>query len=254
MKYFLTALWAFVCIGVLAFSHITWNKQTSVQALLSEPSPKIEQETIDANNEDESIKLAANWPDGAKEQLLLSLKEGKPFKILFVGSTALQWEKQVTEGLAESFGDGRIVTALHTYDVTSKDFVSENIQAEIASEKAQIVVIEPFLLNDNGNFAIDVTLANVTKIMEEIKAENPDTTFMLQPTHPIYLPKYYSTQVEALKAYAEENHITYLDHWSAWPATDDLEIKNYLNEDQSGPNEKGNQAWAQYLVEYFAKK
>lgn len=82
----------------------------------------------------------------------------------------------------------------------------------------------------------------------------PDSTFILQPSYPIYLPKYYATQVQALKDYAVANNLTYLDHWTAWPATDNSEIKNYLIEGQNGPNEQGTQVWTQFLVEYFVKK
>ncbi|MFB3170029.1 SGNH/GDSL hydrolase family protein [Neobacillus sp. 179-C4.2 HS] len=254
MKYFLTALWVFVCIGVLAFSHITWNKQTTVQAVVSDTEPSVKQDTNGVNADDKYMALAANLPEAAKKQLKLSLKDGKPYSILFVGSTALQWGSQVTESLLKSYGSERITTEMHTYDLTSNDFIGENKQLELAAKKAQLIVIEPFLLNDNGEVTIENTLANLTKIMEDIKAESPDTTFILQPSNPIYLPKLYSTQVEALKNYAVANNITFLDHWTAWPATDNIDIKNYLINGQNVPNEQGTQVWAQYLIEYFVSK
>ncbi|MDM5329828.1 SGNH/GDSL hydrolase family protein [Neobacillus sp. CF12] len=254
MKYLLTALWTIICIGVLAYSHITWNKQTSVQAVVSEPTPTVEQDSNELNVDDKYLELAANWPESAKEQLKLSLKDSTPFNILFVGSSALQWGEEVTTSLNESFGSDRITTEVHTYDLTSNDFIAENKQIELAAKKAQLIVIEPFLLNDNGEFTIDESLANLTKIIEDIKVESPDSTFILQPSYPIYLPKYYATQVQALKDYAVANNLTYLDHWTAWPATDNSEIKNYLIEGQNGPNEQGTQVWTQFLVEYFVKK
>jgi hypothetical protein len=252
MKYFLTAIWALVCIGVLAYSHITWNKQTGVQAVVSKLAEKDEQENKNVNDNEEYLNLAANWPDTAKEQLRHSMEEENPFKILFVGSTALQWGEVVSQGLTESFGSERISTAHYTYDITSNDFVAENKQLELAAENAHLIIIEPFLLNDNGTNTIDVTLANLTKIIGDIKAKNPDTTFILQPSYPIYLPKYYSTQVEALKEYAVANNLTYLDHWTAWPSTDNPQINDYVN--QSGPNEQGLKVWAKFLVEYFVNK
>jgi hypothetical protein len=253
MKYFLTAIWTIVCISVLVFSHIHWTKQIGAKAV--EPAELAgttvtKQESSEVDYE-KYLQLAANWPETAKDQLKLALKEEKQFKLLFVGSASMEWEKSVTQSLLESFGSERMITVQHTYDRTSSDFVAENKQLELASEKAQLVVIEPFLLNDNGNLKVDDTLANLTKVMEDVKGENPDTTFILQPSHPIYLPKYYSDQIEALKNYAVENNLTYLDHWAAWPATDNPEIKNYLNGDQ--PNEQGYAAWAQFLVEYFVK-
>lgn len=97
MKYLLTALWTIICIGVLAYSHITWNKQTSVQAVVSEPTPTVEQDSNELNVDDKYLELAANWPESAKEQLKLSLKDSTPFNILFVGSSALQWGKRLLQ-------------------------------------------------------------------------------------------------------------------------------------------------------------
>jgi hypothetical protein len=249
MKYLFTAIWGIVCIGVLAYGHFHWNQQTAVKAT----EPVMTQESSEPDYS-RYLELADNWPDAAKEQFKTVLEEKKPFKILFVGSNAMEWEKSVTQSLMKSFGSERIITAQHTYDLTTKDIIAENKHLELAAEQAQLIVMEPFLLNDNGELKIDVTLANVTKMMESIKAENPDTTFILQPSFPIYLPKYYATQVEALKEYAASNHLTYLDHWPAWPATDQPEIKDFLNEDQTSPNEKGYQVWAQFLIDYFVNK
>lgn len=249
MKYLFTAIWGIVCIGVLAYGHFHWNQQTAVKAV----NPVITQESS-APDHSIYLELAANWPDAAKQQFKTALEGEKPYKILFVGSTAMEWEKSVTQSLTENFGSERIITATHTYDLTTKDIITENKQVELAAEQAQLIVIEPFLFNDNGKLKIDGTLANLTKIMEDINAANPETTFILQPSYPIYNPKYYSTQVEVLKEYATANNLTYLDHWTAWPATDNPEIKNYLNDDQSAPNEQGYQVWAQFLTEYFVNK
>ncbi|MFS0774798.1 SGNH/GDSL hydrolase family protein [Neobacillus sp. 3P2-tot-E-2] len=250
MKYLFTVIWGIICVMVLAYGHFHWQQQTAVKAVVE---PGLTQEASETDYT-EYLKLAANWPQSAKEQFQLALKEEKPFKILFVGSTAMEWEKNVTQRLTESFGSDKVVSAFHTYEQTSDDIFAENIPLELAAEKAQLVVIEPFLFNDNGNVKIDVTLANVTKLMEDIKASNPATTFILQPSYPIYKPKYYSTQIEALKEYAAANGLTYLDHWAAWPATDNPEIKNYLTDDESAPNEQGNQVWAQFLTDYFVTK
>ncbi|MDQ1000323.1 lysophospholipase L1-like esterase [Neobacillus niacini] len=250
MKYFLTAVWAIICIGILAYGHIHWNQQTAVKAVVE---PDLNQETSETDYAD-YLALAANWPEEAKQQFKLALEEEKPYKILFVGSAAMEWEKSVTQSLSENFGSDRVITAKHTYNLSSKDIVAENKQVELAAEQGQLVVIEPFLFNDNGKLKIDVTLSNLTKIIEDIKAANPNSTLILQPSYPIYLPKYYSTQVEALKEYATANNMTYLDHWAAWPATDNPEIKNFLNEDQSAPNEQGYQVWGQFLTDYFVNK
>ena len=250
MKYFFTVIWGLICVSVLVYGHIHWNQQTTavkaVKPVITAPSNEIEV--------DKYLELAANWPESAKVQLKQSLKTEQPFKILFVGSSAMEWEKTVTETLTANFGNDRIRTAHYTYDQTTKDLIAENKQLELAAEKAQLMVIEPLLLNDNGPVKIDATLANVTKIIEAVKAESPETTIILQPSFPIYQPKYYADQVEALKEFAQENKLTYLDHWTAWPETNNSEIKDYLTAGQKAPNEKGYQVWAQFLTDYFVNK
>jgi hypothetical protein len=248
MKYFLTVVWGIVCVSVLVYGHYHWNQQTAVQAF---DTTIVDEKPL---NIEPYLEMAANWPEAAKAQFQLTLEEEKPYKILFIGSSAMEWEKHVTQRLVESYGSERVTTALYTYDQTSTELITEGKQQELAAEKAQLVVIEPFLLNDNGEVEIDVTLANLSKLMEDIKAENPDSTFILQPSYPIYQPKLYAEQIAALKEYAAENNLTYLDHWTAWPATDNVEIKDYLAEGQNGPNEKGNQIWGEFLEGYFIKK
>jgi hypothetical protein len=160
MKYLFTAIWGIVCIGVLAYGHFHWNQQTAVKAV----KPVITQEPS-APDYSSYLELAANWPDAAKQQFKTALEGEKPFKILFVGSTDMEWEKSVTQSLTENFGSGRVITAIHTYDLTTKDIVAESKHAELAAEQANLVVIEPFLFNDNAKLKIDVTLANLTKII-----------------------------------------------------------------------------------------
>lgn len=249
MKYFFTVIWGIICLGVLAYGHIHWNKQVAVKAV---ETPVITQEPS-VTDYSTYLEMAANWPETAKTQFKLALEAEQSFKILFVGSSSMDWEKSVSQHISENFGSDKVSTALHTYDQSSKDFIAENKQLELAAVKAQLVVIEPFLFNDNGNVKIEATLANLTKMISDIKAANPDTTFILQPSYPIYLPNYYSKQVEGLQEYAAANNIKYLDHWTAWPATDNPEIKDYFS-DESGPNEKGYQVWAQYLNDYFVNK
>ena len=75
--------------------------------------------------------------------------------------------------LTDAYGNDHIAIAIHTYDRTSKEFLANNDQLEIAAEKAQLIVFEPFLLNDNGKVAIGDSLNNLTKVIEDVKADKP---------------------------------------------------------------------------------
>ncbi|OIK10591.1 hypothetical protein BIV60_20435 [Bacillus sp. MUM 116] len=104
---------------------------------------------------------------------------------------------------------------------------------------------------DNGVVPIDETLNNVTKLMEQVKKENPDSTFVPQPSYPLYQAHFYPNQVAGLKKYAEKNDIPFLDHWSAWPDYHKKDLNNYLLPDESGPNKKGIHVWSGYLLHYL---
>ncbi|MCQ6279994.1 hypothetical protein [Bacillus sp. EB600] len=262
MKYFFTTVWAIICVVVLFYGHSYWSQRTAVKAETDQQiNYSVTPETAKTNepNVDEILAKAQNWPEPARQQFQQSVQQNKPFKILFVGSTALGTKdqgmlKDVVQQLTESYGKDHIEISVHTYDVTSKEFLGNNDQQEIAAEKAQLIVFEPFLLNDNGKVAIGDSLNNLTKVIEEEKAATPETTFVLQPSYPLFGAKFYPGQVAKLKQYADQNKLAYLDHWTAWPDSANAKLKDYLLPDQSGPSEKGIQVWSQYLINYLIHK
>jgi hypothetical protein len=259
MKVFFTTVWAIICLVILFYGHSYWSERTAVKAEIEKKatSPTV-QETKQTNepNYDEFLAKAQNWPESAKQQLQKSLVQKQPFKILFVGSTVLGNKdqgmlKDVIQQLNDSFGRDHLTITVHTYDVTSSDFLAKNDQLEIEAEKAQLIVFEPFLLNDNNKGNVKDSLNNLTKIISDVAGADPDTTFILQPSYPLYAAKYYPIQVAKLKQYAAQNQLTYLDHWTSWPASTDKTLNDYLLPGGTGPNDKGNQVWSQYLINYF---
>jgi hypothetical protein len=262
MKVFFTAVWAVICLVILFYGHSYWNDRTAgkaeIEKKVSSPTIQASKQTNETNYV-EFLAKAQNWPESARQQFQQTLKQKKSFKILFVGSTALGNKdqgmlKDVIGQLNDSYGSDHLSIAVHTYDVTSSDFIEKNDQLEVAAEKAQLIVFEPFLLNDNDKGNVKDSLNNLTKVIEGVKAANPDTTFILQPSYPLYAAKYYPIQVAKLKQYAAQNQITYLDHWTSWPASTDKALNNYLLPGGTGPNEKGIQVWSQYLINYLIHK
>ena len=116
-----------------------------------------------------------------------------------------------------------------------------------------ILLLEPFLLKDNGEIRIEDSLDAVTNIISSYRNVNEDLIIILQPSNPLYDSKFYPLQVKKLKDYAEKNDYIYLNHWKAWPELDNVEMEDYLTGD-SKPNHKGHQIWAKYLVDYFTGK
>lgn len=258
MKVILTTVWGIICVVILFYGHSYWSERTEVQTEMEKHAANSSiQGTAKSNKAtyEDILAKAQNWPKTAQQQFEKSLKEDKPFKILFVGSAALGAKdqgmlKDVVQELNNTYGD-HVTISIHTYNGTSMEFVANKDQQEIAAEKAQLIVFEPFLLNDNGKVAIEDSLTNLTTVMEEVKTANPDAVFILQPSYPLFGAKHYPGQVDKLKQYAEQNNIAYLDHWTAWPDYHNKQFISYLSPDQSGPSEKGIQVWSQYLIRYL---
>jgi hypothetical protein len=261
MKNFLTILLGIGCVTVLIFGHSYWNQRIATASnnavkSTNKISPATEATTLNYDSNSELLDLTKNWPANSVKKFKETIKKNKEFKILFVGSPALGSDKEgfyptVKEKLVETYGEKHLQVDIKTFDSTSTQFEKSDDVEELVSEKADIVIIEPFILLNNGLVLIEDTLKDITKIMDDIKTENPDTSFIIQPSYPLYKAKIYPSQVKDLKAYAKENEIPYLDHWSAWPNYKTKEITEYLQPDQSAPNEKGYQLWSESIIQYL---
>lgn len=256
MKSFLTTIYAIACVIVLFIGNQYWTNKTTIhiEASNSTEENSIESDTLEeANNE--ILSLTKNWPEQSVERFKLALEEETPFKIVIVGSTALGgdagWAVQTKTRLLESYGDGNLTVEIMEYDSTSEGFIEDNKIEELAALKGDMILLEPFILNDNGKVLIEASLANLATIMETVKQISPETVFFLQPSYPIFQAKRYPVQISELKKYAEVNSIPYLDHWTAWPSSDSEEVKDYLDSEQSQPNEKGHQLWSEFISNYF---
>lgn len=136
-------------------------------------------------------------------------------------------------------------------EVTTSDVIKEGHHLEEINEKLDIVIFEPYLLDGNGLFSINQSLQNISGIIEDLKAENPDVFIFLQPGQPIHKAIYYPVDIEAMKNWSEENGHTYINHWSSWPDYQSDELLDYMKHESIIPNEKGHKVWAEYIIKYF---
>jgi hypothetical protein len=266
MKAFLTTLLAILCGGILLWGNIHWNNKTTISAsepksdtVQKEPTKQREANNVEkVKNEPEIISYTKNWPTEAVETFKQAQEEGRPYRILLTGSSALGeepagWAYQTKEELIKTYSENNVSIEILKYEKTSLQVVQEEDQDEIAAANADLVIFEPFTLNDNTfGVGAENSHINIETIIETIKEINPDTFVILQPPNPIYNAKYYPVQVEALKEFAGQNDIPYLDHWTAWPDPATTEINDYLTNGE--PNEKGHQLWAEYIIDYLITK
>lgn len=251
MKKAFTVVLGIACVIVLFIGQSYWKQQIAASA---KDTTEVTEETTtehEKNDQTDVVAYAKNWPESAVARFSQAVEENKAFDILFVGSPVMaDTYETVKKQMTDTYGKS-IQMSLQTNDLTSTQFIEGGMDEKIAAKQADLVVIEPFLLIDNGEVGIEESLDNLTTFVESIKEANPEVTVLLQPSHPLYNAKFYPVQVSRLQAFAEENQLTYLDHWSAWPDPKSEEIIEYLTEDQSGPSEKGTQKWSEYLENYF---
>lgn len=259
MKRILVLLAAVATAAILIFGNINWKGKTTIDANKANASETVndgEKKNIAEEQRMATLlSFAKNWPEEALVKFEKALRDGDPYKILFLGSKALgegegSWPKLVEQELINTYGDIFTFSSL-SYDVTSTNFVQEGLEEEVIEENADLILFEPFTLKDNGVVVIETSWENTESVMEAVQSAKEDTVFILQPPHPIYNASWYRTQVENLEKFANNNSIPYLHHWEAWPELSNREVNDYLNEDRSAPNEEGHKLWAQYLRDYF---
>lgn len=260
MKAIFTILLAVLCVVILVLGNLHWNDKTTnaVNKNTDSPVKEIKEsaaEKLTDLSRDQVLSLAAKWPEQSKEILGDTYDEDRPFKVLAVGSEVLgmehsQWGKIIEEKVHGSYED-MVSFSVKGFPKTSSEFIQENLAAEISSQKPDMVILEPFTLNDNGKVVIEESLGNVTSIIKEVKKDHPSVVVVLQPPYPLYNANFYPVQVDALKNYADEHELVYLDHWAVWPDYRTEEIKEYLVEDLSEPDDEGYELWASFVGEYL---
>jgi hypothetical protein len=262
MKHFILILLTISCAVILLLGNQQWKEKVQVKkSSTSAETNAADGEADQEDQEDQTDKLlqyAAKWPAEAQDNFNASLKAGRTYKIVIAGSPALApeqtgWPAIVKQELEMVYGKA-VDVSVKSFDLTSQEFISDGKHEELAAELADLILLEPFILKDNGKVGNDLAAENYSEILNAIAAAKEDAVVILQPANPLSKAIFYPQQVEALKAYAETNGLPYLDHWKAWPETENERRELLDTGDPSYPNEKGHQLWADYIIDYFISK
>lgn len=217
----------------------------------SETQPESE-----ADPEKQETNYSKNLPTELAAKIKDAQEGGEPVKFVMYGSETTSsepnaWPILLQNKLKEVYGEQVFeFVILSEKEKTSKEVINESLYKKIIEQAPDLVLLEPFLLKDNGEIGILNTLLNVETMVAAIRKQNPEATIMLQPPHPLFGAKFYPKEVDEFKKFAEEKEYLYLDHWTNWPKGDDEKLKGYLSADKK-PNDQGNKAWAEYLIGYF---
>jgi lysophospholipase L1-like esterase len=280
MKRMIVAVICVLCLAVIIFGKVYWNhkiESTSAEARYelqnnqqagadqdSETNTKSnneqngEQDTEESTPETDLEQLTSKLPSDLAEKITKAVEAKETLTLAAVGSNATKggegnWPSLLQQQLNEAYGKGVFNVSVKSYgDALSTEVWQQT--DEMVELQPDIILLEPFTLNDNGDVAVEDSLTSIDLIRDAIQTKLQEVTFILQPPNPIHQPDYYLDQVEALQQYAEENNILYLNHWENWPDPQSGEITNYIQEDQSLPNDKGNEVWAEYVAEFLTGK
>ncbi|MGM0842306.1 MAG: SGNH/GDSL hydrolase family protein [Bacillota bacterium] len=262
MKQLSLILLAILTIVFLILGNMYWQDRTNISS--GGPAAAEVKDTeavpVEADTEKDPEpgyeELISNWPENARNQFLQAVESNEAYKIAIVGSPALGvesggWSEQLKQELTNTYGD-HIDVKLFEADTSSTEFITSSSSEEVTGFQPDLVLWEPFTLKDNTvGVSPEDTAYSVNAFLSDLQEANKDVTLILQPGQPLFGAVYYPQQVDELKAFAEENNITYLDHWTEWPESDDEALQEYLTESRDVPSEKGHELWATYLKDYF---
>ncbi|WP_445506452.1 SGNH/GDSL hydrolase family protein [Niallia sp. 03190] len=261
MKAIIISVLVIILAAVLFFGNMRWAKNDSSS------SPNKINYTIESNNKTETtaniqddvraedyVHFASTWPKDAKKHLETKLENKQTYHIVLLGSKAIGDNSKgllpkIKEKLSTTYNHYVTIESV-VYNRTSTEYVDDNKVADLIKKKPDMVLFEPFTLNDNNVVDMDTSLANISKIIESTNKKLPNTTFILQPPNQIYNASLYPLQVDALQKYAERYGIYYLNHWENWPAGNDKQVLEFVHADGT-VNEKGYKIWSDYINSFL---
>ncbi|MBD8004267.1 SGNH/GDSL hydrolase family protein [Bacillus norwichensis] len=264
MRKFFTLIVIVITVLFLGAAHLYWKEKTSAYA----PAPKVEKKDAASSKgktkkpvkseAKDVLASTANWPKKAQDAFKKAVEEGRPYNIAFVGSESVGkedggWSVMLQEAMDKTYGD-TVEVELFEYAERSDEFINNGHADEVAKFNPDFVLFEPFTLNDNGNVEVEDSQENILTFISTVKEQNEDALVVLQPPHPIHGATFYPSQVNQLKEFANVEGLDYLDHWSEWPEPENEELRTYLQDKQSAPNEKGHEVWFEFLRDYFIAK
>ncbi|TKD70965.1 SGNH/GDSL hydrolase family protein [Pseudalkalibacillus hwajinpoensis] len=251
------------CLALVIAGKFHWDEkiERSVQPVSAEEqsSSKLEDENEKVIEQpisnDELKELVANFPEQLQEKMMAS---NDPISVVMMGSESFGTKESglqpiVEKGLESSYWKGAFTVEQLTFKKeTTEAIVEEKLYKDVIEKNPDVVILEAFTLNDNGNVTIDEGHQNISTIISKLKEGAPGVSVILMPSNPIPDPQYYSYQISALAKYAEVKDLVYLDHWKEWPSVDGDKINDYLLD--ARPNDKGFEVWGDVIVDYMSGK
>lgn len=257
------------CFAIILLSYISWDiKLDNIKKDATKVVPISKNVNSSPRQDDNPEKLSMTQQDlknaiSKSESDVQNLFEkrfqnGQSLKMLILGSQAMDqggngYAKLLEDSLRETYGDFIDVSS-KSFNTSSAEFIEQHLNDIKWSQKYDLILFEPFILNDNGLVSIEDEFTYIDQVVAKAQSAVKDSVVVLQPSYPIYGTTFYDANVTSLKAFAKERNLPYINHWRKWPSSSDVKLKDYLTEDSEQPNEKGAQLWGNTLSEYFTNQ
>lgn len=199
-------------------------------------------------------KLDKNLPTTVQEGLKKAVAENKPFVLTLFVKLDSTLTDTLKNSILSAYGNGSwTVNVINYNQETSADLVNSSLLSQVSQTRPDLILYEAPLFNDNLNNIIDGSIQNEESILSTLSKTG--ATLMVEPSAPIYNGIVYPTQETSLKQAVTEKY-NYVDTWSAFPASNSVEMKNLTVNDGNfyTLNDAGNKVWSDYLKQLFISK
>ncbi|UOE93835.1 SGNH/GDSL hydrolase family protein [Alkalihalobacillus sp. LMS39] len=247
-----------ICIGILGFSHYQYNQK--LKSIAEEAQhfvqPTYPQTSADIEEEGTSSEKVA--VSGLIGKTLKDTEDEETISMTIFGSVSLGnpensdtgWPYLLSTDIKEQIGEEKLkTTVINVNRASSLDVYNGDYLSAVIDSQPDILIIEPFILNDNGIVRIEDTLFVLEHILTIVSKELEDTEILITPPNPVEGAVFYISQVEAVEEFVQSKGYSFVDHWNAWP--DESDLPDYL--DNNRPNGDGHQVWADFMYDYLTK-
>jgi hypothetical protein len=217
---------------------------------------KNENEVQPSNSTDstnELTELLKEWTESLNSDDSLSVTVFGSTSITNADDSLTSWPLLLESKISEFQGAPPIdITIVDVGKTVSIEVLTSDYLKQVIDSNPDVLLFEPFILNDNGSIRIEDSLEALDLMLQYITARLPDTTIVLMPPNPLYGANFYLTQIERLQQFALDHEYIYADHWQHWPSTEDTALNDYV--ENARPNEEGHALWAEAMLEVLTNE
>ncbi|KHF38728.1 hypothetical protein [Halalkalibacter okhensis] len=241
MKQFFYYIMILSSIIIIFLGYLHYGQQlTTVVSDSADHEPELASQDI--QEEQTSYELGGLLEEVAKQN-----EDEEEFLLMVIGSsavTSVEESSSMPQLLLPQFksllaSQDVALTVIDVNNATSSEVLADNYIDKIIKNNPDLLVIEPFLLNDYDQLPVEDSLSNLETVMSELEEQLSDTLIVLSPAHPLD-DDGYLTFTDKIKAFSAKHEYLYADHWEAWPT-----VANEL------PNEQWHRIWSDYLMDFL---